>query len=83
MIGDAGVGTLGRERVPFEVDAAREQPPRRLAQTVRRILPKRAGDALFERRPPHAWKLDVAAAAGVPDMLLLTAAILAIEIALW
>jgi hypothetical protein len=83
MIGGARVGTLGRERVPFEVDAAPGPQPQRLARTLRRILPKRAGDALFERRPPHAWKLDVSTAAGAPDLLLLTAAILAIEIALW
>lgn len=83
MIGDALSGTLGRERVPFEVDAAPARQPHRLTQTLRRILPKRAKDALFERRPPYAWKLDVADAGGVPDLLLLTAAILAIEIALW
>jgi len=82
MIGDERAGTLARERAPFEVEVA-EGRPGPLARALRRILPKRAGDALFERRPPYAWKLDVADTAGVPDLLLLTAAILAIEIALW
>ena len=81
-IGDQRAGTLARERLPFEGEVA-EAPPGPLARALRRILPKRAGDALFERRPPYAWKLDVANTAGVPDLLLLTAAILAIEIALW
>jgi hypothetical protein len=82
-IGDARAGTLGRERVPFEVDATSGHQPHRLARTLRRILPRRVGDGLFERRPPYAWKLDVANTARVPDLLLLAAAILAIEIALW
>lgn len=82
-IGNARAGTLGRERVPFEVDATPGREPHRLARTLRRILPRRAGDWLFEHRPPYAWKLDVANSAGVPDLLLLAAAILAIEIARW
>ena len=81
-IGDQRAGTLARERLPFEGEVA-EVPLGPVARALRRFLPKRAGDALFERRPPYAWKLDVADTAGVPDLLLLTAAILAIEIALW
>jgi hypothetical protein len=82
-LGDAAAGTLTRERVPFEVDAAPRAPPGRLVRHLRTILPKRVGDAFFERRPPYAWKLEVADPAGVPDLLLLAATILAIEIALW
>jgi len=81
-IGDERAGTLARERVPFEAEFA-EARPGRLALALRRILPKRAGDALFERRPPYAWRLEVGDTAGVSDLLLLTAAVLAIEIALW
>jgi hypothetical protein len=84
-IGRRHAGTLSRERVPFEVEAAPRRPPGRLERTLRAVLPGKTGDAVFTRRPPLAWKLEVAGLHDVPERqrLLAPAAILAVEIALW
>jgi hypothetical protein len=82
-IGDRRAGMLSRAPVPFDAAARPAVPPGRLARALRRVLPRRLGDALVEPRPPHAWKLDVPDAGDVPERLLLAATILAVEMALW
>lgn len=82
-IGAAAAGTLARARLPFEVESPTGPPPGTIARSLRRALPKSVGDALFDRRETHAWKLDLADAHDVPEMLLLAATLLAIEMALW
>lgn len=76
-------GRLVRGRLPFMPpdDEPRQEGAAR--QLVRRVLPKRAGAALLDRQPPMAWHLEVPDPGSIPPLLLLAAALLAIEVALW
>jgi len=81
MSKDGVLGTLKRERLPFEVEQPHE--PRRFiraAETVRRMLRRGPGKA---GRHPAGWTLDVPGDLPFSRPLLIAASILAIEIALW
>jgi hypothetical protein len=84
MLEGAPPGRLARERLPFYPDEESARPRSGpVVNTLRRVLPKKAGDALLERNPPLGWKLDLPDSGGIPEPLLLAAVLLAIEVALW
>lgn len=76
-------GRLARARLPFmpPADEPREEGAAR--QLARMVLPKRAGAKLLDRKPPLAWHLEVPEPGTIPPLLVLAAALLAIEVALW
>ena len=76
-------GRLARARLPFEATETPAREPGRVAGALRRVLPRRASEAIFQRGETHGWVLDVPDAGGIAEPLLLTSALLAIEIALW
>ena len=76
-------GKLLRQRMPFVPEGEPERKPNRATNVLRKVLPRRTGDALLERKPPHGWLLEVPDTGTVPEPLLLVAALLAIEVALW
>lgn len=73
------LGSLRRGRLPFTID---EQPAERrvvrAVERVRRVLRAKPG-----ARHPSGWTLDLPDQSPIAEPLLLAAAILAIEIALW
>ena len=76
-------GRLAMARLPFMPDDEPAPRPGRIARGLRRIMPARAADRLLERRPPAGWVFEVPETGTLPELLLLAAAILAVEISLW
>lgn len=77
-------GSLTQKRLPFDPVPVQVREPHIVARTLRRVLPKKTGDALFERRPPRGWALELDPRDhGIEPRLLLGAALLAIEISRW
>jgi hypothetical protein len=74
------LGTLRRGRLPFTVDEPPAEPRRvvRAVERVRRVLRVKSG-----ARHPSGWTLELPDEAPIAEPLLLAAAMLAIEIALW
>ena len=77
-------GALSQARLPFHLSHPNEEELGPARRALRRVLPRRLGDALFERRPPRGWRLALAPdAPAVDSRLLVGAALLAIEISRW
>jgi hypothetical protein len=74
-------GALSQSRLPFHPSPPPEVELGPARRALRSVLP---GDALFERRPPMGWRLALVPDAPVVDSsLLVSAALLAIEISRW
>ncbi len=83
FLGNRPAGALARRRMPFHTEPEAAQRQSRLAP-IRRFLPRKLGDRLFARRPASGWRLELDDSGGETDRrIVLAAAILAIEIALW
>jgi hypothetical protein len=77
-------GALSQARLPFYPSPPPETEPGPARRALRSVLPRRLGEALFERRPPVGWRLALASDAPPVDArLLVGAALLAIEISRW
>lgn len=75
-------GRLERAPLPFPPPGETVREPGRLRRGLARVMPGTSGRFL-NAGPPSGWHLDVPDRGHVSEALLLAAAILAVEVALW
>ena len=76
------VGRLNHGRLPFLPPGETIREPGRLRRGLARVMPGTSGRFL-DPGPPSGWHLDVPDRGPISEELLLAAAILAVEVALW
>jgi hypothetical protein len=82
LVANRPAGTLSRARLPFAITPTRTTPKR--TNPLRALLPRRLGDALFERTASRGWKLERTVPQAAEDpRLYVAAALFAVELSHW